>query len=299
MARLVAAASSLLQFRLALLSLLAASSLALLPHLPDGDVVDENILWKGAPQPLSFPDAVRLLQLLQLQQQEGQDQSAEGRAQLQDARFMSITDGGYFRGELMVYVPITVFLPTFAFRSRYSMAGKKHKSDWSSFFFGTGQSRLGDGEGDNVKDIRGPGDRLVVQELEYDPGHPQYLEHRELGALLSRMDAYFHHLRVHDHHCRMRLLCQLARHPSTFTPLSHLLLSPLKKSESLSMVSANSPAVFRFFRYYWAAERGVAGADCGHAYSQCPADLDDIVNMRVLNFWQNLASYVSIHLSDE
>lgn len=98
MARLVAAASSLLQFRLALLSLLAASSLALLPHLPDGDVVDENILGKGAPQPLSFPDAVRLLQLLQLQQQEGQDQSAEGRAQLQDARFMSITDGGYFRG---------------------------------------------------------------------------------------------------------------------------------------------------------------------------------------------------------
>lgn len=75
--------------------------------------------------------------------------------------------------------------------------------------------------------------------------------------------------------------------------------SSFRKSESFSRPSSYSQEVFRFFRYYWAAERGVAGEDCRHAYYQCPADLEDIVNMSVLSFWQKLASLVSIKLSDE
>lgn len=291
--------SSLLQFRLALslLSLLAAPSLGLLPHFPDGDVVDENNLGEGAPQPLSLPDAVRLYQRLQ-QEEKLHKEREEGRADQVDARLIGITDGGVYRGDLVVYLPITVLLPTFAFRSRYSLAGRKN-SDWSSFRFRSSQSRSSDGEGSNSLDIRGPVDRVLSDQVRYDPSLPDYQAHEVLGPLLSRLDAYFHYLRVHDDSCRMRAICQLAHDPAAYSPLSHLILSALRKSESFARPSTYSPAVFRFFRYYWAAERGVAGEDCGHAYSQCPAGLEDIVNMHVLNFWQNLASYVSIKLSDE
>lgn len=72
-----------------------------------------------------------------------------------------------------------------------------------------------------------------------------------------------------------------------------------RKSESLSRPASYSRAVFRFFRYYWAAERGAAGEDCSATYHSCPADLEDVVNMSVLSFWQRLASLVSIKLSDE
>ncbi|KAG7175359.1 putative DM4/DM12 family-like protein 19, partial [Homarus americanus] len=200
-----------------------------------------------------------------------------------------------FFSDLVVYLPITLLLPTFAFRSRYSLAGKKN-SGWLSFI--TGRSRSKSWE-DNSLDIRGPVDKVLTNQVKYNPHLTDYSTHEEFGPLLSRLDAYFHYLRVHDDHCRMRAICQLAQDPAAFTPLSHLILSALKKSESFSRPSTYSPVVFRFFRYYWAAERGVAGVDCGHAYSQCPADLEDIVNMSVLNFWQNLASFVSIKLSDE
>ena len=76
-------------------------------------------------------------------------------------------------------------------------------------------------------------------------------------------------------------------------------LSCCRKSESLSRPAFYSRAVFRFFRYYWAADRGAAREDCPVTYHRCPADLEDVVNMSVLSFWQRLASLVSIKLSDE
>lgn len=72
-----------------------------------------------------------------------------------------------------------------------------------------------------------------------------------------------------------------------------------RRSESLSRPPSYSRAVFRFFRYYWAAERGAEGEDCAATYRHCPAEIEDVVNMSVLNFWQRLASLVSIKLSDE
>lgn len=76
-------------------------------------------------------------------------------------------------------------------------------------------------------------------------------------------------------------------------------LSCCRRSESYSRPPSYNRAVFRFFRYYWAAERGAAGEDCSATYHHCPADLEDVVNISVLNFWQRLASLVSIKLSDE
>lgn len=299
--------TSLLQFRLglSLLSLLAAPSLGRLPHFPDGEVVDENNLVEGAPQPLSLSDAVRLF--VSLSQEEEPGARSEGQEEREDPRLIGITDGGLYRGDLVVYLPVTLLLPTFAFRSRYSLAGSKDSS-WSSYLFGRSyvggreeeeeEKKKEEEEEEDWQDVRGPVDRVLSGEVRYDPQLPEY-EDGAYGPLLSRLDAYFHYLRVHDDSCRMKAICHLAKDPAKYSPLSHLVLSALKKSESFSRPSSYSQEVFRFFRYYWAAERGVAGEDCRHAYYQCPADLEDIVNMSVLSFWQKLASLVSIKLSDE
>ncbi|XP_063875139.1 uncharacterized protein LOC135108284 [Scylla paramamosain] len=215
-----------------------------------------------------------------------------------DPRLIGITDGGLYRGDLMVYLPVTFLLPTFAYRSRYSMAGKK-ESDWLSFLWGKSHSRSYGGSGGAPADIRGPVDQLLSNQVRYEPSLPEYQNNGDYGPLLSRLDAYFHYLKVYDDDCRMRTICQLARDPATYTPLSYLVLSALKKSESLSRPAFHSRAVFRFFRYYWAADRGAAGEDCRVIYHRCPANLEDVVNMSVLSFWQRLASLVSIKLSDE
>ncbi|XP_045134502.1 uncharacterized protein LOC123518036 [Portunus trituberculatus] len=281
---------------LASYALLACPSLALLPILHDSNIVDENNLAEGMPQPLSLSNAVHLFQRLQQERQNGDMEDIMD--QHGDPRLIGITDGGLYRGDLVVYLPVTFLLPTFAYRSRYSMAGKK-ESDWLSFLWGKSHSRSYGGSGGAPADIRGPVDQLLSNKVRYEPSLPEYQNNGDYGPLLSRLDAYFHYLRVYDDDCRMRTICQLARDPATYTPLSYLVLSALKKSESLSRPAFHSHAVFRFFRYYWAAERGAAGEDCRLTYYRCPAHLEDVVNMSVLSFWQRLASLVSIKLSDE
>lgn len=306
------------------LLLLLGSRVALgaLPTVLEGDVVDENNSVEGSPVPLTLLEAVTLIQRHQeaaaaavphvpaaaqanphkvqggtaAQAKDLPDQEPE------DPRFIGITDGGLYRGDLVVYLPITVLLPTFAFRSRYSQAGKK-KSDWLSFLLdvgktmGMGRSYQDDNE---LEDIRGPVDRLILQDqVKYDPTLPEYQKDIKFGPLLSRMDAYFTYLRVHDDGCRQRAICQLAQDPGTFAPLSHLVISVLRKSEGYSRPETYEPSVFRFLRYYWAAERGADNGDCARLYDQCPADLRDILNMRVLGFWQKLATLVSFKLADE
>lgn len=282
-----------------ILSCLYAPSYGRLPPFASVDVVDENNLTEGAPQSLSLSDAVRLLSLLQqendLKNNTGRQESREDK---EDPRFIGITDGGLYRGDLVFYVPVTILLPTFAFQSRYSLAGKR-KYEWSRLLFGRSSARSLNSEADNLLDIRGPVDRVLTDKVLYNPDLQEYKADPNFGPLLSRQDAYFHYLKVHDDDCRMRTVCQLAQNPEKYSPLSYLILSALKKSESFPRPTVYNPVVFRFLRYYWAAERGVAGENCGHIYYKCPADLKDIVNMGVLKFWQNLASYVSIKLSDE
>lgn len=72
-----------------LLALLPSPTTALLPPLPDDVTLDENNLPEGAPVPLSFPEATRLLR--HLQQQQDQDHQA-------DPRLIAVTDGGLYRG---------------------------------------------------------------------------------------------------------------------------------------------------------------------------------------------------------
>lgn len=311
---------ALLLALVAFAALAPSPAAALLSLLPDDATVDENNLPEGASLPLSLPEAAQLLRQLRLEGEGADDPS--------DARLIGVTDGGLYRGDLVVYLPITFLLPTFAFRSRYSLAGKKNSDWWGllSFLGRSKEARARERGHGKPFDIRGPVDQVLTERVRYDPALQDYIVH-EYGPLLSRVDAYFHYLRVHDDDCRLRAICQLAAHPAAFTPLSHLVLAPLKKSESVKRPRTYHPAVFRFFRYYWAAERGAAaarkegdesagrtekwtgkrgkgvkgpaGSACRLAYPKCPADLEDIVNMRVLRFWQQVANYVSIKLSDE
>ncbi|XP_064119998.1 uncharacterized protein LOC135224680 [Macrobrachium nipponense] len=281
---------------LSLLSCFPVPARGKLPHFPDESVVDENNLTEGDPHSLDYQEILSLLQHLQQEndlKKTDDGLQPEARSDQVDPRFIGITDGGLYRGDLVVYLPITILLPTLAFRSRYSLAGRK-SFDWSSFLFGRNQARSLDSE-----DIRGRVDQVLTNQVRYDPNLFEYKTDPNFGPLLSRIDAYFHYLRVHDDECRMRAICQLAQNPQKYSPLSYLVLSALKKSESLKRPTLYNAVVFRFLRYYWAAERGVSNYRCDHAYRQCPAGLEDIVDMRVLTFWQNLASLVSIKLSDE
>jgi len=286
---------------LLLLQLGSQAALGALPTLLAGDVVDENneLAHGSSPVPLTLLEAVTLLQRHQKASAKADYNPTKDHLK-EDPRFIGITDGGLYRGDLVVYLPITVLLPTFAFRSRYSQAGKRN-SDWLSFLLDVGKT-MGRSYQDNdvEEDIRGPVDRLILQDqVTYDSTLPEYQKDIMFGPLLSRMDAYFTYLRVHDDGCRQRAICQLAQDPETFAPLSHLVLSVLRKSEGYSRPETYEPSVFRFLRYYWAAERGAEGGECARLYEQCPADLRDILNMRVLGFWQKLASLVSFKLADE
>lgn len=295
---------------LPLLQLLGSQvALGALPAVVGGDVVDENNEVDGQPPvPLTLLEAVTLLQSRQEEPKSTWPHHTDNEEDhlKADPRFIGITDGGVYRGDLVVYLPITVLLPTFAFRSRYSLAGRR-TSDWMSFLMDVGNSmgrsyHYADNNIDDENDIRGPVDRMILQDqVKYDPSLLEYQKDINFGPLLSRMDAYFTYLRVQDDGCRQRAICQLARDPETFAPLSQLVLSVLRKSESASRPATYEPSVFRFLRYYWAAERGaeVNGTDCDRLYDQCPADLKDILNMRVLGFWQKLASLVNIKLADE
>jgi len=286
---------------LLLLQLGSQAALGALPTLLAGDVVDENNEVDGSPVPLTLLEAVTLLQRHQKAAAATAGHKKDNHLE-EDPRFIGITDGGLYRGDLVVYLPITVLLPTFAFRSRYSMAGKK-SSDWLSFLFDVGKT-MGRSYYQDEEDIRGPVDRMILQDqVKYDPTLPEYQKDSMFGPLLSRIDAYFTYLRVHDEGCRQRAICQLARDTETFAPLSHLVLSVLRKSEAYTRPEIFEPSVFRFLRYYWAAERGADSGgdagDCARLYEQCPADLRDILNMRVLGFWQKLATLVSFKLADE
>lgn len=285
---------------LLLLQLGSRAALGALPTLLAGDVVDENNEVDGfSPVPLTLLEAVTLLQRNQGAAKADHKTNTKEDHHKEDPRFIGITDGGLYRGDLVVYLPITVLLPTFAFRSRYSQAGKRN-SDWLSFFLDLGKTMGRSYQDTDDNDIRGPVDRLILQDqVTYDPTLPEYQKDIKFGPLLSRIDAYFTYLRVHDDGCRQRAICQLAQDPETFAPLSHLVLSVLRKSEGYSRPETYEPSVFRFLRYYWAAERGAEGGDCASLYDQCPADLSDILNMRVLGFWQKLASLVSFKLADE
>ena len=77
-------------------ALLACPSLALLPIFHDSNIVDENNLAEGMPQPLSLSDAVHLFQ--RLQQERQSDDVEDIMDQYGDPRLIGITDGGLYRG---------------------------------------------------------------------------------------------------------------------------------------------------------------------------------------------------------
>ena len=62
----------------------------------------------------------------------------------------------------------------------------------------------------------------------YDWTSREYSAAGTVGPLLSRVDAYFHYLRIPEEDCRRRTICQLARRHDEFEPVSGLLLRALR-----------------------------------------------------------------------
>ncbi|XP_037089963.1 uncharacterized protein LOC119110300 [Pollicipes pollicipes] len=194
-------------------------------------------------------------------------------------RQVQLTAGAQARGELVLWMPLTIILSSLGYPSHDTAADREQRQQ-------SREQRAGAGQAPPVG--RPPYDSTAV---EYRAS--------AVGPLLSRLDAYFHFLRVPDARCRRRVVCQLARHPAAFEPVSSLVLRALRKSDSYQRRSAGRPGERRFSQYYEAAARGAAGADCQRAYAGCAAAAERLINMPVLRLWQLLSELVSMRVTDD
>lgn len=194
-------------------------------------------------------------------------------------RHIQLTEGATARGELVLWMPLTVVLPSLAFRSQHTSPAS--------------QRRLHSGQYDGAAQV------TSEPRTAYDWAAPEYRAAGTVGPLLSRVDAVFHYLHVPEAACRQRTICQLAQRADDMEPVSGLVLRALRKGDISATAAAEQSAVSRFSQYQTAAERGLFGADCGSIYSRCASDLSQLINMPVLRLWQWLAARLALHITDD
>ncbi|KAF0300499.1 hypothetical protein FJT64_027008 [Amphibalanus amphitrite] len=197
-------------------------------------------------------------------------------------RQIQLTEGATGRGELVLWMPLTVILPSLASQSDYTYSARSQRRP-------------------RTEQYDGPGREPAGRRSAYDWTSAEYRAAGSVGPLLSRVDAYFHYLRIGDEPCRWRTICQLAQQVSALEPVSGLLLRALsRESDGGAAVSAEGrAAAARFELYQTAAERGLFGADCASLYGQCGADVRQLINMPVLQLWQWLSDRLALHISDD
>ncbi|CAG0907507.1 unnamed protein product, partial [Darwinula stevensoni] len=133
---------------------------------------------------------------------------------------------------------------------------------------------------------------------EYSPHRWEYSQDPLYGPLLSRMDAYFAGLGVEGRGCKERVACEAAARPERFRPVADVLVKPLRTMDELERPGYHRGYVFRLFQYYWAASKGRSREDCAAEYPQCSTSLEEILDSRALESWQNLGSYLDVKLVD-
>ncbi|KAI9558530.1 hypothetical protein GHT06_015318 [Daphnia sinensis] len=216
------------------------------------------------------------------------------------SRLLSINRGGFFRGLLVVWVPVSFLLPTLAHRPqtyyrRRSSRGRKHFLD-------------GEMEDNNIIDDK-PNAKpaKIVLHSDYDPDSPDYKFESHYGPLLSRLEAYFTLMRIDNIHCRWKLLCYASRQPDAYQPLSSLFRRLFERSNKPAAAKPINqqryhPALKKFFTYVWADKKGArfdSVDQCDVEYSTCPTPVHRLVRMDMIRFWQKLSKRFAIQLQDE
>uniref|UniRef100_A0A8D8VRT4 Uncharacterized protein n=1 Tax=Cacopsylla melanoneura TaxID=428564 RepID=A0A8D8VRT4_9HEMI len=101
--------------------------------------------------------------------------------------------------------------------------------------------------------------------LDYDPF---------FSPILGKVDQIFTNLGVYDEPCRERLVCQMYRTPSKYSPHSNLVSNELSRdpAELPKTTKLSVPAV-RFYKYVQAAREGQDNNECSKLYPTCAKTL--------------------------
>jgi len=109
---------------------------------------------------------------------------------------------------------------------------------------------------------------------------------------LSRLQVYFRYLQVASVECQEQLVCEIAASPSTYSPLSELVLKELRQTHGPVKPSQES----LLWRYMAASATGYAYHQCLDYYAACARPATSSFNMAVLKVWQFLASKLDLKL---
>ena len=169
---------------------------------------------------------------------------------------------------LVVWVPVSFLLPTFARRRPTYDRGRSIRTKQS-----------------------------------YDPRSSDYTFESHYGPLLSRLDAYFSLMKIDQLDCRWKLVCHVSQQPDVYQPLSNL-FGRLFQSASKQQINQQTyhPALKKFFTYVWANKKGsrFKSADqCDREYQACRPPVDQLIRMDMIRFWQKLSKRFAIQLQDE
>jgi len=201
------------------------------------------------------------------------------RAEDSSGRLLSFNRQKFFRGLLVVWVPISFVLPTLGASARGSSGGHGH----------------GNGNGNEL--MKASGRKL------YDPLAEKFDFDVHYGPLLSRLEGYFDLLQIGDPHCRRKLICTAAALPERYQPLTQLFRRLFERSQAFRRPEFYHPALKNFFTYYWANKKGRGYAatpdECQRQYSGCPLPVDGFIRTEMLTFWQKMSQRFAIQLQDE
>lgn len=216
------------------------------------------------------------------------------------SRLLSINRGGFFRGLLVVWVPVSFLLPTLAHRYPTYYRGRSSRSR---------RKHVLDGELDETNMIvdKPNGKPAKIVHSGYNPDSSDYKFESHYGPLLSRLEAYFTLMRIDNIHCRWKLLCYASRQPDAYQPLSSLFRRLFERSNKPAAAKPINqqryhPALKKFFTYVWADKKGARFGSvdqCDAEYSTCPTPVHRLVRMDMIRFWQKLSKRFAIQLQDE
>lgn len=235
--------------------------------------------------PYDLPVAVSRLNALLLAAEERKE-----KLESSSARLLSINRGGFFRGLLVVWVPVSFLLPTLAHHdAAYYRSGRLASIDRRTSSSSSAIHRISS----TVNDVYKTSYNLSSSDYKFDPFY---------GPLLSRLEAYFGLLKINDIPCRWKLLCHVSMAPEDYKPISTLFRSLFERSQLHPKPEQYHPSLKRYFTYVWAEKKGRRFStmeQCAQEYSSCSTPVDELINKKMLLFWQTLSKRFAIQIQDE
>ncbi|XP_070505972.1 uncharacterized protein Osi17 [Chironomus tepperi] len=87
------------------------------------------------------------------------------------------------------------------------------------------------------------------------------------SPILSKLDQIFHQMGYNDEPCKERMVCNMYKEPTKYSPNSNYVSAELSRdSTELQRPTSTNPAVYRFYKYVQAARDGQDQRDCHIMY---------------------------------